>query len=106
MINISDQPNVRLLMEPEALHSFFSQCDNTVYVKQRTNIWHRIRDSCPVTGSTLHSAIGLVTLMEQKDHHDYFVKRKEKPPPTPQVQQMMDYGTENEVVTFYSTLTS
>ena len=105
MINISDQPNVRLLMEPEALHSFFSQCDNTVYVKQRTNIWHRIRDSCPVTGSTLHSAIGLGTLMEQKDHHDYFVKRKEKPPATPQVQQMMDYGTENEVVKFYSTLT-
>ena len=93
-------------MEPEALHSFFSQCDNTVYVKQRTNIWHRIRDSCPVTGSTLHSAIGLGTLMEQKDHHGYFVKRKEKPPATPQVQQMMDYGTENEVVTFYSTLTS
>ena len=92
-------------MEPEALHSFFSPCDNTVYVKQRTNIWHRIRDSCPVTWSTLHSAIRLDTLMEQKDHHDYFVKRKEKPPPTPQVQQMMDYRTENEVVTFYSTLT-
>ena len=106
MINISDQPNVRLLMEPEALHSFFSQCHNTVYVKQCTNIWHRIRDSCPVTGSSLHSAIRLDTLMEQKDHHDYFVKCKEKPPPTPQVQQMMDNRTENEVVTFCSTLTS
>ena len=44
--------------------------------------------------------------MEQKDHHDYFVKHKDKPSPTPQVQQMMDYRTENEVVTFYSTLTS
>ena len=104
IINISDQPNVRLLMEPEDLHYFFSQCNNTVYVKQRTNIWHRIRDTCPVTGSTLHSAIGLGTLIEQKHHHDYFVKRKEKPPPTPQVQQMMDYGTENEVFTFYSTI--
>ena len=102
IINISDQPNVRLLMEPEELNNFFSQCDNTVYVKQRTDIWHRIREPCPVTGSTLHSAIGLGTLIEQKDHHDYFVKRKEKPRPTPEVQQMMDYGTENEVLTLCS----
>ena len=102
IINLADQPNVRLLMEPEYLNDFFSQCDNTVYVKQRTDIWHRIREICPVTGSTLHSAIGLGTLIAQKDHHDYFVKRKEKPPPTPEVQQMMDYGTDNEVLLFYS----
>ena len=42
VINITDQPNVKLLMEPHELNDFFSECDNTVYVKQRTEIWERI----------------------------------------------------------------
>ena len=84
-------------MEPHKLNDFFSECDNTVYVKQRTEIWKRIRSMCPVTGSTIHEAIGLGTLMEQKDHHDYFLHLKQKPVPNPDIQIMMNYGTENEV---------
>ena len=97
VINITDQPNVKLLIEPHDLTDFFSECDNTVYVKQRTDIWNRIRSMCPVTGSTIHEAIGLGTLSDQKDHHDYFLNIKQKPLPNPDIQIMMDYGTENEV---------
>ena len=97
VINITDQANVKLLIEPHDLTDFFSECDNTVYVKQRTDIWNRIRSMCPVTGSTIHQAIGLGTLSEQKDHHDYFLNLKQKPLPNPDIQIMMDYGTENEV---------
>ena len=56
VINITDQPNVKLLIEPHDLTDFFSECDNTVYVKQHTDIWNRIWSMCPVTGSTIHQA--------------------------------------------------
>ena len=33
----------------------------------------------------------------QKEHFDVYVKGKQAKPITPQVQEMMDYGTENEI---------
>ena len=91
------QPNLKILIEPDEISDFFEQCDNTVFVKQRTEIWQKICEMCAVTGSTMHQAIGLGTLQEQKDHYDYKMKRKEKPEPNEQIKKMMDYGTENEV---------
>ena len=52
---------------------------------------------CAVTGSTMHKALGLSTLQEQKFHYDMKFHGKEPPAPTEEVQKMLKYGTENEV---------
>ena len=88
---------MRLLLPPEQISDFFEYCDNTVYVKQRTVIWNRIRDMCAVTGSTLHNALGLGTLVQQKNHFDYKFGGKKQPEPDNKLQQILDYGTRNEV---------
>ena len=92
-----DQPNLKILLEPEDIVDFFEECDDTVYVKQRSTIWKKIRQMCSVTGSTLHKAIGLGTLQDQKDHFEHKFRGKEEPLPTADIQEMLDYGTENEV---------
>ena len=92
-----DQPNLKILLEPEDIVDFFEKCDDTVYVKQRSTIWKKIRQMCSVTGSTLHKAIGLGTLQDQKDHFEHKFRGKEEPLPTADIQEMLDYGTENEV---------
>ena len=97
VVHFHDQPNFKILMEPDEISDFFEENDNTVYVKQRTEIWARIREMCAVTGSTMHKALGLSTLQEQKFHYDMKFHGKEPPAPTEEVQKMLKYGTENEV---------
>ena len=88
---------MRLLLPPEQISDFFEHCDNTVYVKQRTVIWSRIRDMCAATGSTLHNALSLGTLVQQKNHFDYKFGGKKQPEPDDKLQEILDYGTRNEV---------
>ena len=95
------QPNLRILLEPDEISDFFDECDNTVYVKQRSEIWKRIREHCAVTGSTLNKAIGLGTLQDQKDHYDYKFGNKQPPEPPSHIQEMLNYGTENEVCAIF-----
>ena len=63
----------------------------------REHIWERIHKMCTVTGSTMHKALGLSTLQEQKFHYDMKFQGKQPPAPTEEVQKMLNYGTENEV---------
>ena len=97
IVHFHEQPNLKILMEPEEVSDFFEENDNTVYVKQRTEIWAKIREMCSVTGSTMHKALGLNTLQDQKLHYDIKFCGKEPPAPTEEVKKMLNYGTENEV---------
>ena len=45
----------------------------------------------------MYKALGLKTLKAQKEHFDVHVKGKQAKTVTPEVQHMMDYGTENEI---------
>jgi hypothetical protein len=66
------------------------------YVKQRSVAWHLIRKQAIFTGSSLHSAIGLRGLKEQKRHFETFIEEKEQSFPQ-SVQERLKHGTENEI---------
>ena len=70
---------------------------NTQYIKQGSLMWHDMRKKARVTGSTLRMAIGLDTLVKQKDPFHQFVIRRTPPPPTPQLQKHFDHGKKNEI---------
>ena len=59
IVDFSKQPNIRTLLPPETISDFFDSVDNTIFVKQCSEVWFRIREMCHVTGSTLNNAIGL-----------------------------------------------
>ena len=52
---------------------------------------------CAVTWSTLHNALGLGTLVQQKNHYDFKFGSKKPPEPHKNLQKILDYGTRNEV---------
>ena len=104
IVHFHEQPNLRILMDPEEVSDFFEENDNTVYVKQRTEIWAKIREMCSVMGSTMHKALGLNTLQDQKLHYDIKFHGKEQPAPTEEVKKMLNYGTENEVTIHFINL--
>ena len=66
-------------------------------VKQGSDAWLQLRKKARLTGSTMYKALGLETLKAQKEHFDVHVKGKQAKTVTPEVQCMMDYGTENEI---------
>ena len=88
----STQNNLFLLKEIDKQ----SQPIPTNLIKQRSDMWHTIRKLAPVTGSSLHNAIGLRSLKEQKSHFDQKVLGLEAPPRSELVQKYLDHGTKNE----------
>ena len=104
IVHFHEQPNLKILMDPEEVSDFLEENDNTIYVKQRTEIWAKIREMCSVTGSTMHKALGLNTLQDQKLHYDIKFRGKEQPAPTEEVKKMLNYGTENEVTIHFINL--
>jgi hypothetical protein len=66
------------------------------YVKQRSPEWFELRKQAPVTGSTMHTALGLRTLKEQKIHFDMAIHNKAPAEHPPDVQERMDHGSRNE----------
>ena len=86
--------NSLILRSPETL-----QLDNFLlkypeYMKQRSELWYSLRKECSVTGSTLHSAIGLRTLKEQKEHFKKFISKIDK---ATEITEAMQHGIDNEV---------
>ena len=86
--------NSWILRSPETL-----QLDNFLkkypqYMKQRSKLWYSLHKECCMTGSTLHSAIGLRTLKEQKEHFKKFISKIDKPT---EINKAMQHGIDNEV---------
>ena len=96
---LQDQPNYFSLLPPEHLSGMLNLEDRNHYplVKQRSDAWLQLRKKVRLTGSTMYKALGLETLKVQKEHFDVHVKGKQAKTVTPEVQCMMDYGTENEI---------
>ena len=95
-IDVSRQGNLLQLLQPNVINELRPNFlpSKPQFVKQRTPEWHRLRSRAMVTGSTMHNAIGLRTLKDQKDHFDKFVLHKvfaDQPTPA------MVHGTNFEV---------
>lgn len=93
IVNMSLQENYLHLTECEIDLNNESQFR---FVKQRSQIWHSIRNTARVTGSTINDAICLGTLKRQREHFDEVVFKKPKPEPSAAVKEKMRYGTDNE----------
>ena len=92
---LQDQPNYFSLLPPEHLSGMLNleNRNHDPLVKQRSDAWLQLRKKARLTGSTMYKALSLETFKVQKEHFDVHVKGKQ----TPEVQCMMDYGTENEI---------
>ena len=108
-ITLIEHSNNFQLLPPEIVKMVLdiTKEENYQYIKQRTDEWFQIRKESRVTGSTLNKALGLDTLLKQKEHHYVFVHGREEPPVSPELQKMFDYGTRNEtnaIATLVSTI--
>ena len=68
----------------------------TNLIKQKSELWKSVRSLAYVTGSTLHSALGLRGLKEQKTHFDVSVLGKKPAEVSAITQKYLDHGTHNE----------
>lgn len=98
-VKMHRHPNVRLLLPPERLEDKFDlKKDNfTRYIKQGSELWHEMRLTAHITGSTMMNAIGLRTLQAQKEHHSVHIKKRPGPPPDEETQKRLDHGRNNEI---------
>lgn len=93
IVDIYSQSNIVHLQQPHLLSEEFHVSS---YIKQSSPEWHALRKLAPVTGSTLHTGIGLRTLKEQKNHVKMF-KGEHQREFSPEVQEILDYGKKNEI---------
>lgn len=91
-VNASLQGNLFQLRDPKDLPAGMT---GSQYVKQRTEAWHALRNQARVTGSTMHSAIGMRGLKAQKAHFDRMVCHQEVEV-SDELQKFFDHGTKNE----------
>ena len=98
-ITLTEHSNNFQLLPPEVVKLFMDidKEENIQYVKQHSDERFKIRKLARITGSTLHSGLGLETLTKQKEHH-YIHVRGRIPPPIPEnIQKLLDHSTKNEV---------
>ena len=96
-IDLNDQGNVKILLDPEFIQHKIDLDVHTHVVKQRSDKWFKLRKEARVTGSTMYRSLGLDTLKKQKEHYDEFVSKKTQQKFPEDVQKKLDYGKENEV---------
>ncbi|MEW8546432.1 MAG: YqaJ viral recombinase family protein, partial [Candidatus Thiodiazotropha sp.] len=70
---------------------------DTRNIKQRSQIWHEIRNSATVTGSTFYRATGLDGLKNQREHFENVCCGSNQKQVSETVQRAMEYGTDNEI---------
>ena len=73
------------------------QTDVPRFVKQWSDKWFELPKKAKVTGSTMHSALGLETLKRQQEHFDQVIHGKTRKSPSEQQQTNMEFGTKNEI---------
>ncbi len=100
-VKLDKQSNYFGLLNPDQVPDIVQIPGNEVYVKQRSPLWHELRNKALVTGSTCNAALGLNTLIAQKEHYNHYVVKKPKEPISEDLQRMFDYGTTNEVCLFF-----
>ena len=97
-VNLTIQENYDILFEPYIIGRFCEQLmENSEIVKQGTFAWENLRKRARVTGSSASKAIALHTRKNAQEHFDEFMLNKERPTPTPELQEMFDHGHREEV---------
>ena len=94
-VEMSSQSNYKELMPPEKIEHLLQYKENSVWVKQISELWEQLRQYSVITGSTCSNTIGLTTLADQKKHFDIFVLNK-KEEISEELQQRFDHGVEFE----------
>ena len=94
-VEMSSQSNYKELMPFEKIEHLLQYKENSVWVKQKSELWEQLRQYSVITGSTSSNAIGLTTLADQKKHFDTFVLNK-KEEISEELQQRFDHGVEFE----------
>ena len=86
--------NSWILRHPDTLYINNFLVKYPKFLKQRSDLWLEMRTKCLTTGSTMHSALGLRTLKEQKEHYKTFVSKTSSPP---KINEAMQHGMNHEV---------
>ena len=94
---LTERSNFRLLLPPADVEQSLVLQNNTRFVKQRSTEWFTLRQHAFVMGSTAFNALGLRSGKALQEHLDEFVRKMGPPHRTPEVQQRLTYGSENEV---------
>ena len=92
---MSSQSNFKELMPPENIEHLLQYKENSVWVKQKSELWEQLRQYSVITGSTCSNTIGLTMLSDQKKHFDTFVLNK-KEEIFEELQQRFAHGVEFE----------
>ena len=75
-IILDNQLNSWMLLSPEVINDSEYLHRYPQFIKQRTPEWHSLRKQARLTGSTIHDAIGLRSLKNQRQHFDNFILHK------------------------------
>ena len=94
-LDLSYQRNLLTLKDTECTDESTQVQIDPQYLKQRSKIWFELRKRCRITGSTLHTAIGLRGVKEQKCHFRKFLEGEEETF-SQDVRQRLDWGIEHE----------
>ena len=97
--NLDSLSNVRILNQPMYINSNVKLELQPQFVKQRTELWFKLRKKSYVTGSTCFNALGLSTLKNQRKHFREFVLDLQKEPFDTETQKRLQHGIDNEVST-------
>ena len=94
---MSHQVNVHLLCPVEIVQSVYDANVYTNLVKQHSELWKHLHANACITGSTAFNALGLCTKKLQDQHFNQLVHKIPSLQFPSDVQQRMEYGSENEV---------
>ena len=93
-IDISYQENMLTLNNDES-HLIDGVVESR-FIKQRTDLWFLLRNKALVTGSTIHSALGLRGRKEQLKHINKIIDQGQSEM-NKDLQARLKYGTDNEI---------
>ena len=93
IIDMAKQGNIIQLKEPENLPLDYR--NESHLVKQRTEQWHSLRSQAPVTGSSMHNALGFRRLKDQNDHIKAVGTGSTREYP-PEILARLQHGIDNE----------
>ena len=96
-VNLQKQGNYVCLHELDAIvWESMDPKNASAYIKQRSEMWHKIRDGASVTGSSLYKALGFDTLKLQKQYFDKAYKGTPIPV-SAELQEKFTYGSNTEI---------
>ncbi|CAC5383535.1 unnamed protein product [Mytilus coruscus] len=94
VLNLNHQDNFYCLQ----IQNDKSDVTDSSIVKQRSDAWHKIRNTAHVTGSTCNKALGLETFKKQQIHYKRVLNEEHvTESPSKEEQMRFDNGTANEI---------